>query len=261
MERYRHGAPSAAAPGAGLGAALVAVGVIYAVHACYDWDWDIPGVTLPAMMVLGVLAGSAGTVRSASQAAPTAAGGRAVRLCALVACTLMLCAIAISGVTPSLAAGRVRSAVLTAARGTPDALAAAQSSAALASRLDPLSDAGLLAEADVASARHEFALARSDATAAVSREPDDVQAWIQLLGYEEVTGDVPAAEAVAGRILALDPEGLEAQSLAAQSQLFAIGASGSATAIKTPGARPAIRRRPRERSRGGSLRSGSVPPR
>jgi outer membrane protein TolC len=124
--------------------------------------------------------------------------------------------------------------VVTAARGTPAALASAQSSAALASRLDPLSDAGLLAEADVASARQQFAAARSDAIAAVNREPDDLQAWMQLLGYEEATHDVPAAEAVAARILALNPKGLEAQSLAAQVQLFAIGTSGSATAIKTP---------------------------
>ncbi len=217
-----------------LGAALVAAAVVYAIHACYDWDWDIPGVTLPVMVVLGVVAGSASRRRAPVRTAPQPAGGRPLRLCGLVACTVTLCAIAISAVTPSLAAGRARDAVLTAARGTPAALAAAQSSAALASRLDPLSDAGLLAEADVASARQQFAAARSDAIAAVSRAPDDLQAWMQLLGYEEATHDVPAAEAVAARILALNPKGLEAQSLAAQVQLFAIGASGSATAIKTP---------------------------
>jgi hypothetical protein len=157
-----------------------------------------------------------------------------MRLLALVACTLMLCAVAISGVTPSLAAGRARDAVLTAAQATPAALASAQASAELASRLDPLSDAGLLAEADVASARHEFATARSVVIAAISREPDDLQAWIQLLGYEEALRDVPAVQAVGARILALDPEGAQSRGLAVQSQLFAIGTSGSATAIKTP---------------------------
>ncbi|HEV3053086.1 MAG TPA: O-antigen ligase family protein [Solirubrobacteraceae bacterium] len=218
-----------------LGAALAAAGVVYAVHACYDWDWDIPGVTLPAMMLLGVLAGRAGRRRPGLRAIPMPASGQAMRLFGLVACTLLLCAVAISGVTPSLAAGRSREAVLSAARGTPAALASAQSSAELASRLDPLSDGGLLAEADVAFARREFALARSDVIGAIGREPDDLQAWIQLLGYEEALGDIPAVRAVGDRILALDPEGAQSRGLAVQSRLFAIGTGGSATAIKTPG--------------------------
>jgi hypothetical protein len=217
-----------------LGAALAAAGVVYAVHACYDWDWDIPGVTLPVMVLLGVLAGRAGRRRPGVRAIPMPGSSQAMRLIALVAATLLLCAIAISGVTPSLAAGRARGAVLTAARGTPAALASAQASAELASRLDPLSDGGLLAEADVAFARREFGLARSDVLAAIGREPDDLQAWIQLLGYEEALGDVPAVQAVGARILALDPEGAQSRGLAVQSRLFAIGTSGSATAIKTP---------------------------
>jgi hypothetical protein len=227
--RRRLGRPERA-----LGAAVVAAGVVYAVHACYDWDWDIPGVTLPAMMLLGVLAGRAGWRRPGMRAIPMPARGQAIRLFGIVASTLMLCAVAISGVTPSLSAGRAREAVLTAARGTPAALASAEASAELASRLDPLSDAGLLAEADVASARRQFAVARSDVVAAIGREPDDIQAWIQLLGYEEALRDVPAVQAVGTRILALDPEGAESRGLAVQSQLFAIGTSGSATSIKTP---------------------------
>jgi hypothetical protein len=217
-----------------LGAAVLAAVVAYAVHACYDWDWDIPGVTLPAMVLLGALAGRAGWRRPVVRATPTPRKSQALGLLAVVASTLTLCAVAISGVTPSLAAGRAREAVLAAARGTPAALASAQASAVLASRLDPLSDAGPLAEAAVASARHEFALASLDVMAAIRREPDDVQAWIQLLGYEEALRDVPAVQAVGARILALDPQGSEARGLAVQSQLFAIRASGSATAIRTP---------------------------
>ncbi len=227
--RWRLGRPARS-----LGAALVAAGVVYAVHACYDWDWDIPGVTLPAMVVLGVLAGSAGRSHPGVRAVSSPVSGSAGRLFALAACTLMLCAVAISAVTPSLAAGRARDAVLTAARGTPAALASAQRSAELASRLDPLSDAGLLAEANVASARRQFGVAKSDTLAAISREPDDVQAWIQLLGYEEVSRDVQAVQAVGARILALDPEGAESRGLAVQAQQFALSPTGSATGIKTP---------------------------
>ena len=38
---------------AGAAAALVAVGAAFCVHALYDWDWDIPAVTLPALIALG----------------------------------------------------------------------------------------------------------------------------------------------------------------------------------------------------------------
>mgnify|MGYP001355753031 CR=1 FL=1 len=41
-----------------LAAALLAGAVAYAVHSLYDWDWNIPAVTLPALVFLGVLAGS-----------------------------------------------------------------------------------------------------------------------------------------------------------------------------------------------------------
>src|SRR6202011_1926856 len=37
-------------------AALFGAAAAYALHACYDWDSDIPGVTLPMLAFLGVLA-------------------------------------------------------------------------------------------------------------------------------------------------------------------------------------------------------------
>ena len=50
-----------------LASALLGAAVIYAIHALYDWDWDIPAVTLPALVVLGVLAGVAGRQRTSTE--------------------------------------------------------------------------------------------------------------------------------------------------------------------------------------------------
>lgn len=72
---------------------------------------------------------------------------------------LWLCVFALSAVLPSLAASEASSAIVQAASSAPGALCSAQSSATLASSLDPLSDAGLRAEATVA--LHRGCLARA----------------------------------------------------------------------------------------------------
>src|SRR5205823_10102749 len=43
-----------------LAAALLAAAVGFVVHCCYDWDWNIPGLSLPAFLFLGVLVGRNG---------------------------------------------------------------------------------------------------------------------------------------------------------------------------------------------------------
>jgi hypothetical protein len=217
-----------------LGAAFVAGGVTYAIHACYDWDWDIPGVTLPAVLFLGVLAGSASRRRRGHRPIPPSGFGTGSRVLALVSSSVLMCAVAISGVTPSIASGRARAAIVTAARGTPDALTSAQSSARFASRLDPLSDAGLLVEADIAQQRHQLGVAKDDVLRAIGRDPTDVQAWIQLVRTEEAVHDIPAAVAASTRVLALDPESRTARFLAEQTVLLGAPPAHSATAVRTP---------------------------
>ena len=39
-----------------LALACVAAGVAWLVHGLIDWDWDIPGVTIPALALLAVAA-------------------------------------------------------------------------------------------------------------------------------------------------------------------------------------------------------------
>jgi tetratricopeptide (TPR) repeat protein len=212
-------------------AALLAGGVAYAVHAFYDWDWDMPGVTFPVLLFLGVLVGSAAG-RRAWDGFPRP---NAVRGLALAACTLVLCAYALSALLPSLAATKA-SAALTAA-GTASSrsqLEDAQGTAVLASRLDPLSDGGLTAAASISLALDRPAQARAYLLLAVGRDPSDVNAWKQLANLELGLRDLPATGRAIEHVLALDPRGAPGRQLALELQELRTPPNDSATATSTP---------------------------
>jgi hypothetical protein len=228
-----------------LSAALVAGAGMYALHSFYDWDWNIPGVTLPALAFLGVLAGAAARRQSEKQAgrfAPAGADagiglGAGSRVLTLGAIAIALCTVALSGALPSLAAGEANAALLTAARATPTALASAQASAKIASSLDPLSDAGLLVEASIARERDQFRLSRSYLIDAIRRDPTDGQAWTQLAFAEQDLGDPAAQLGAARHVLALDPQGAIAREIVDEAELDQAPPARSVTAIPTPGVR------------------------
>jgi len=212
-----------------LAAALLAGAATYAVHATYDWDWAIPGVTLPALTFLGVLAGAAGAGRGGAPRSP--GFGRALGLGAV---TLALCVVAFSGVLPSLAASRAGAALLAAAQGTPAALASAESDARDATSFDPLSDQGLLVQATIDTRRGLLSAARGDLVRAIDREPSDVNAWEQLSTVEQLLGNGSADVAAAQRMLALDPFDSAAREIADLAQLPLTPAVDSATSVSTP---------------------------
>jgi O-antigen ligase len=214
-----------------LAGALLGASLAYALHSFYDWDWNIPAVTLPALVFIGVLAGSHERRRPALVAVETPnLLGRAIWLGALV---LWLCAFALSAALPSLAASKASSAVIEAADVSPGALRAAQSDAELASRLDPLSDAGLTAEATIAVHRGELARARSYLRQAVARNPSDGLAWTELAGVDLNSGHRAEAIVAAQRVVALDPEGATARSVL-RSVLLEVAPAASPTATRTP---------------------------
>ena len=186
-----------------MASALVGAVVIYAIHALYDWDWDIPAVTLPVLVILGVLAGAVGRerVRRDQIDAP----GPGLRMFAIAAATLCLCAFALSAALPTLASSEVNSALVAAASSSSKSLDHAQSSAALASKVDPLSDAGLKLEATIALRRGQPLQARSYLLDAIDRQPTDAGAWHNLVFVELTLGHVHAAIDAARRVLALDP--------------------------------------------------------
>jgi hypothetical protein len=212
-----------------LAGALLAGAATYALHATYDWDWAIPGVTLPALVFLGTLAGSAPTGGGSARRSP-----RPGRGLALAAVTLVLCVVAFSGVLPSLATGRASAALVSAAQGTPAALALAESDARDASSFDPLSDQGLLVEATIDERRGRLAQARAKLVSAIGREPTDVSAWEQLAILERRLGNDRTELAAAQRMLALDPFDLAARQIADEAQLPLTPAADSATSGSTP---------------------------
>ncbi len=189
-----------------LEAALLAAAVAYLVHSFYDWDWDIPAVTLPALLFLGVLAGARG--RSSASRAPLP-----IRGLLLAGLTLWLCVFAASSVLPSLAASKAAGAVVAAASTSPSQLQHAQAGAELASQLDPLSDAGLRVQATIAVNRGQRGQAIQYLLSALRRDPSDRAAWESLAFIEFDNRQFAAARLAAGRALELDPRGNGARAL------------------------------------------------
>jgi hypothetical protein len=225
-------------------AALLAGVVIYGVHELYDWDWDIPGVTLPALIFAGVLLGARSTPndtsRDGSETTATdrsrrdperwASYGPAARTLALVGVTGALCAVALSGVIPSVSAGRASAALVAASGSTGSSLQHARSDAAIATRLDPLSDAGSLASATIAVHTGQYRQARAYILQAIKRDPNDVQAWQRLVVVEFALHSARGTYDAIRRVLALDPRRPESESLPSQAELLLTPPNGSATA-------------------------------
>ena len=138
--------PRAAAPAA----ALLAVGAAFCVHALYDWDWDIPAVTMPALIALGALGASAPARARAAPWPGERARARVARSRAAAGAVAVICLAAFAGsvVVPRVAAADAARALVEASTGTPAALERALADARRATHLDPLSDAGLGAAID-----------------------------------------------------------------------------------------------------------------
>lgn len=96
----------------------------------------------------------------------------------------------------------------------PTALERAQDAAALASSLDPLSDAGPKAEATIALHRGQLGRSRADLLEVVKRAPTDPQAWTELASVDFSLHDVQAGTRAAAHVFALDPRGKLAGGLA-----------------------------------------------
>jgi tetratricopeptide (TPR) repeat protein len=108
-----------------------------------------------------------------------------------------------------VAATKARAALVAASSSSPAALASAQANAAAAARLDPLSDAGLLAEVTIALHRGQLRQPRTYLLEAIRRDPEDVQAWRDLASFEFSIGDLRAAVSAIERVMQLDPMGAE----------------------------------------------------
>ncbi len=211
-----------------LGAALLAGIAIYGVHALYDWDWDIPGVTLPALLFAGALIGTRGRERVTDRlsalrdqrprrewASPPVSQriGPVARSLALAVVTAVMCAFVFSGAAPSVAASKASAAVVTASSPSRSAISRAQDDAAVATRLDPLSDAGPLANATIALRRGNLVQAEVYTLQAIRRDPNDVEAWQRLVYLEIARRNGLGVYQSLQRLVKLDPRGVTSQAL------------------------------------------------
>ena len=214
-----------------LAVALFAAACAWLVHGLVDWDWDIPGVTVPALLFLGVLGATRPPARRGAGRPdhPLAARSLALGL----ACVVLGLFIVSSGL-PLLADARASSALAVTNDAGEDELENATARADLASRLDPTAVRALLAAAAIEQGRGRLLDAKRYLLKAVRRQPYSSAAWERLLRLTLLTADRPGAQAAGRRLLALDPLGKGSRALAGQLGLFRVPPGSSPTATGTP---------------------------
>ena len=217
----------------GLAGALLGAAAAWGVHALVDWDWAIPGVTVPALLFLGVLCAR----RPAPDPEPRAFGlpreeSSAGRFAALVAVSLLLCAALASAILPAWSQERADRA-LELAR-SPERLEDAAAAARLAARLDPLAVRPLFAAAEIDERRDRAIEARGHLLDAVDRQPWSAEAWTRLARVGLVLADGPGVRRAARRAAALDPGDPGTVGFARSVQFVATPPESSATAVGTP---------------------------
>ncbi len=217
-------------PERGLAAALFGASAAWLVHGFYDWDWDMPGVTLPALVFLGLLcARGTGVAWSARGWSP------GVRAGLLSASVLVLGTVALSAILPAWARSETDGALASVARtDSPARLERAQADADFAARLDTLSVEPLLAAAALAERRDRPRQARSYLVDAVRRQPSSVTAWLALARFSLERGDLVNGRIAMRRVLRLDPRNRTVPLLIAVEQATTVPANRSATATGTP---------------------------
>jgi tetratricopeptide (TPR) repeat protein len=215
----------------GHAAALFAIPVAWAAHSLYDWDWDIPAVTVPMFVVLGVL-----VARPARRPAVLAATDGATKGLGYGMAVLLVALAALSAALPALAQTRTNAALESVGRPqvSDTELADASASAELAAKLNPLAVEPLFAAASIAERRGRVDEARRAILRALDRQPDNVDAWFRLTRIEFTRLDRAGVRRAAQRALELDPLNPVAFALARRAQQAAAPPGESATATGTP---------------------------
>ena len=214
-----------------LGAALFAAAAAWVVHGLVDWDWDIPGVTVPALLFLGVLAAAQWQPRAPATVLRDATGTRSLALAlACVGAGLVI----VSAGLPMLADQKASDAQAVSSDAGPGELQDAAADADLAARLDPTAVRPLLAASAIAEGRGRLLDARRFLLDAADRQPYNSTVWFRLLELALKTADRPGAKAAAQRLLELDPIGSGSRALAGRLAIFEVPAAGSPTATGTP---------------------------
>jgi O-antigen ligase len=159
--------------------ALLAAATAWAVHSLVDWDWEIPAVTIPALIAAGVAAAPSPRARRNRSAlpAPAAVAGVAALSAVLVAASALL---------PSMSESKRLEALRDAGDGS---LREASSDADLARRLNPLSVEPLFVEANMAQIRGQDRRAAGLLVEATELAPDNYETWQRLAQLQLALGD------------------------------------------------------------------------
>lgn len=223
-----------------LAAALLAAAAAWLAHGLYDWDWDMPGVTVPAMLFLGVLAGvpavrplrrEAVLFRDPAERLGVGFG----RVLALAGATLLLAGVVASSVLPALSDAKASDAAARAgASSDPAVQQDAAAEAELAARLNPLAVRPLFVAASIAEGRGRLLDARRYLLQAARRQPQNAGVWFQLAGVALQLADREGFAHASLRALELDPENPGARALALRGQALVAPPELSATAVGTP---------------------------
>lgn len=217
-------------------AGMAAGGTAWVFAGAWQTTLLAPGVTIPALLMLGTVAALAPdpSLLRRRRALGLTDPGEPARVVALLAGVLALAALALSIALPARAELKARAALSLPADATADRQQAAALDAAVASSLDPLSARGPIAEASVAIKRGRFAQARQFALEAVDRTPENAAAWVVLAEVARAQADRAGFTLASERALVLDPRGPQVEELAAAAAAFEAPPAGSPTATGTP---------------------------
>ncbi len=213
--------------------ALFAAACAWLAHGLVDWDWDIPGVTVPVLLFLGVLVATRVPARrgGAFSRRDTSVAARSLTLG--LAC-IVLGLFVVSAGLPMVADSKSSRALAVSNDAGEDELKSAAAEADLAARLDPTAVRSLLAAAAIEQGRGRLLDAKRYLLQAVERQPYSSAAWERLLRLALATADRRGADAATRRLLELDPLGQGARGLANRLVIFRVPSGSSPTATGTP---------------------------
>jgi hypothetical protein len=177
-------------------AALLALVIGFVLGAAIDWIWQLPAVTLLAVLSLGLLVGPATARADVSE--PSSPMGWSRRALLGLSAWLVVCAQAL----PFLTSQQMNASQDAAARGD---LAEALDRAESAGEIQPWAASPRLQLALVREELGQIEPAREDIDAAIERDDSDWRLQVVAARLAVKAGDIPDARAALARARALNP--------------------------------------------------------
>jgi O-antigen ligase/polysaccharide polymerase Wzy-like membrane protein len=228
--------------------ALLAAAAAWGVHCLIDWDWEIPGVTLPALAALAIAAAPWREGRRWLDPKPPRDHRRRLNeaLAVPVGLTVVVMglAFAVSTGVPALAEHKRTSALTQAGDAPPgdrDAAAAAAKEAVSAHDLNPLDDDTVFTAAALEQRAGDIPAAKSLLIAAARQQPQNQRVWTELLDLAVQSGDDELAKQAFEHRLSTDPLAFNQDPDAGAGLAYTVEVppNRSPTAYGTPPAAPA----------------------